>query len=129
MSQGVKSSMDNDYLEPTTSKSFNPYLELEDKKKRKFPNLGPNLVLDLSKILYLILQFWLVSKLDINIRSLPIGFHTFSHTHVDMFFGSYFSRELLVLIPTFIFIFFREPLTLVQGFFFLIINPFVQFWT
>jgi len=24
--------MDNDYLEPTTSKSFNPYLELEDKK-------------------------------------------------------------------------------------------------
>jgi hypothetical protein len=24
--------MDNDYLEPTTSKSFNPYVELEDKK-------------------------------------------------------------------------------------------------
>jgi hypothetical protein len=55
--------MDNDYLEPTTSKSFNPYLELEDKKynrvvlglwlakKKWFPNFGPNLVLGLSRIL------------------------------------------------------------------------------
>jgi hypothetical protein len=32
MSKGMKSSLDNDYLEPTRSKSFNPYVELEDKK-------------------------------------------------------------------------------------------------
>lgn len=66
--KGVKHSMDNNYLEPR-SKSFNPYLELEDKKynrvvlglwlgkKEKFPNLGPNLVFDLSRILDLILDF------------------------------------------------------------------------
>jgi hypothetical protein len=94
------------------------------KKKGDSQILGANLVLDLSKILDLILRFWLVSKLDINIRSLPIGFHTPFHTPMWICFAvltfkrtSSLDSNFYIYIYIYIYIL-REPLTLIKGFLF-----------